>query len=152
MTRRGRLNVLVCAVFLTILIFHQSNILNNHQPIQLECSDLQVDNHNNNHRKTWKETEILNELKGKRRFYHRQKLKVLECRKGCWRGRVQTFSDEKMNKSFLRWSGRYADYNNLLSISENDQFPEVEPDECVRLSEGDIWRNSFIPINLFLFN
>ena len=25
-------------------------------------------------------------------------------------------------------------------MSENDQFPEVEPDECVRTTEGDIFK------------
>ncbi len=70
----------VCSIFLTIftiLTFHQTILWNNHQPlsIQLGSEDLQVDHSisdvfdNNHQRKTWKGTEILNELKGKGRVY-----------------------------------------------------------------------------------
>ena len=40
----------------------------------------------------------------------------------------------------LKGNSERADYynNSIKYFSENDQFPEVEPDECVRTTEGNI--------------
>ena len=142
MIRAGLLTVLACAIFLTIATFHQTNIFKNDLITQLESDDLQVDKSISdvdvdNHRKYWKKVKrgkkgikYLNELNGKDVNNHFLfNLKHID-------NLMKKYKSS--GKSMLSCIAMFACLFLNLSISENYQFPEVEPEECVRTSEGDI--------------
>ena len=139
MRRAGKLTVLACAIFLTIATYHQTNIFKNDLTIHLDSDDLQVDKSisdvdiDNHQRKYWKKVKrgkkgikYLNELNGKDVNHCLFNLKQLTI---SWKSIIAPAK--------ACWAVSRCIFLNL-SISENYQFPEVEPEECVRTSEGDI--------------